>query len=514
MKKFFAISYRTLLFSIILGSSLLITTGNYSSKDINAQIPDSLTIEKSVNKLHVQRDAPYANEQDVTYTLTVNTDGYCNKPLDFSLAFDRSGSMGEPPENPPIEAAQGATASFINELDAATDRIALVSYNSAATLDEPITNNFSEVINTVNSFVAGGSTNIGDALLLSRNELVANSRSVDEIILIFTDGMWNSGPDPVPIADSIKNNDGIRIISVGIGTNVNTTFLETIASSPDDFYLVENLDDLEETFISIARDLQYGETEIVVTDDISQILENADFISATDGGYLVGNTLIWNLGVDPCNDTVSTQFTVRVRADAPDLSELINSATARDTSSALEATSQEVKTLVHAPNLVMVKDSGWEQVTPGSEIEYSINVRNTGTGNAYGVSIVDNLPASYFQIYENTISDRGELIGNSVIWNNNGIGFIFDGSFFPASSGQSLGNNHTFHYKGKVSDNTPIGQNLRNTVILTTNRNFTIQSSDVTPVAHVLAATGDPLLILKMLSGIFIITAVLILKRR
>lgn len=502
--------YSNSFLPIIIILCFYITIIFYNVNPLQAQVSDNITIEKSVDKEHVQRDDPSEDARDVTYTLTITTNGYCNTPLDIAIAFDRSGSM----YGAHIDTAKEATVSFINEMDEETDLISLVSYGSNASLDEPLSNNFANIINTVNGLIANGSTNIGDSLLLSREELVTNGRAdIEKVILVFTDGIWNAGPDPEPIAEDIKNIDGIRIISVGIGDLVDQAFLEAIASSSEDCYLVEDIDDLEETFINIARDLQYEDTEIIVTDNISQILEYAEFISATDNGYFDGNTITWNLGVDPCNDSVSVHFTVRVKADTPDLSELINSATASDTGSGLEAVSEEVKTIVHAPDLEISKSSGWSQVTPGTEINYAVNVKNNGTGNAYNVTITDNLPTNYFIIYEDSISDNGKFINNSIIWDNNGTGYIIDGSFSPTNSGQSLGTEHTFSYKGRIDDNCPTGEGITNTVTLTAvnNGGYSLQASNTIQIGSVLAATGDSSFLAAFSLGVISLGSILIL---
>jgi len=462
----------------------------YITNPLYAQEQQELTIEKFVDKEHVQRDDPAIDAQLVTYTLNIATNGYCNNPLDIAIAFDKSGSMAG--EN--LTTSKQASIAFINEMDEANDLVSLVSYSTIAALDEPLTNNFQQIINTINSIVAEGSTNIGDSLTLSRDELVTNGRtSVQKVILLMTDGLVTVGPNPEPIAESIKNNDGIRIISVGIGDNVDELLLESIASGPDDLYLIADLEDLEQTLIDIAYDLQYEDTQIIVNDNISEILKYADLVSVSNSGYFDSESITWDLGVDPCDNNVQLNFMVEVKNNAPDLSKLINSANVLDLGSELTDSSNIVMTLVHAPNLSISKSSGWNQVTPGTEINYSIYVANKGTGNAYNVTITDNLPDKYFNVFEDSISDNGSIINNSIVWNNNGLNYILDGSFSPTNSINSLGSEHTFIYSGQINPNCPSGEKVINTVILTAKNkiDYSIEATNTVKIGDVLAATGD-----------------------
>ena len=462
-----------------------------NARHVHAQAT-SLSVTKQVDKAHVQRDDP--NDRNITYTLTVNVDGYCNAPLDIALLFDRSNSMNEPPENPPIELAKDATISFINQLDAATDRVSLTTYQTTANLDIPLTNDFQTVETFIDSIVAEGFTNIGDALTFARNDIIANQRGVVEVMILFTDGVWNRGPDPELIAQSIKDNDSIRIISVGIGPSADQLLLQNIASSADDFYYVENPSDLEATLIDIARNLQYGDTHIVLTDNISEILEFTEFVEAHDGGVLENGTIVWDLGDDICGGTsFTTQFIVRVKDDTPDLTPLLNNAIATDISTQLQVQSNQVSTIVHAPILSLDKIHTPEDIIAGSIVNYQIILKNSGTGNAYAVVIEDTLPSLFLSVIEDSISDNGQFTGNSIIWDGDGNGIIINGSFSPQSGPNVLDSEHILSYQGIVSLNVTPSTQLVNSVRLTSESipDTVFEDTDIVILGDVLAATGE-----------------------
>ena len=60
--------------------------------------------------------------------------------------------------------------------------------------------------------------------------------------MVLTDGVSNTGEDPVPVAQELKD-DGVLVFSVGVGS-FNSTQLEAIASGPDFVFLVDNFPDL------------------------------------------------------------------------------------------------------------------------------------------------------------------------------------------------------------------------------------------------------------------------------
>jgi len=488
---------------------LLFKIGN-----VNAQEIESLSIEKYVDKSHVQRDLPEEGAQDVTYTLIVKTDGYCNASLDIGIAFDKSGSMVDE-----IDLAKQATISFINELDSATDMIGLIPYDTNAYLAQPLTSIFLNVINNVNTLNASGNTNIGEALLIASQEIILNGRpDSQKVILIFTDGQNNSGytnAEVITIADTIKNQLGIRIISVGIGDGINENLLLSIASSIEDYYWVADVQDLEETFIDIARQFQYGTTDIEVSDDISSILPYTDFISASDNGYLEDGVIKWDFGVDIClSKSKTVSFVVRVKKDTPDLTKLLNSANVIDTSSGLSVTSNTVETVVHAPILEITKTNNLQYVLAGEDITYYINVKNTGTGNAYDVYIKDKLPDRYLIIYSDRISDNGYIGNNEIIWDNNGRGYIVDGSFEPSDSFDSIDSDYTFSYSGKISEDCPSGEKIRNTVTLYSySETYLIESVSTITVSAILAVTGRNITLMYFL-GLSSLSIIFFLLRR
>ena len=208
----------------------------------------------------IAEGAPNENEQ------------MCEAALDIVLIMDRSGSMGyDTPTR--LSQAQDAANSFVGYLGAVADQSALVSYADEATLDKGLSNVHSATQTAINALAADGSTNIGDAIDLSNQELEsvrANPQAVKAAILL-TDGMANKpngpgyGEDQDDVDYAIEKaeeaaNAEYKIFTIGLGSNVNSIMLQKIADlTGADYYHAPGPEDLEGIYESIRwRLCEYG----------------------------------------------------------------------------------------------------------------------------------------------------------------------------------------------------------------------------------------------------------------
>ena len=183
-------------------------------------------------------------------------------PLDVALAFDRSGSMdgpnapGDPAPNPQkFQAAKdGAKILFAGLGLENNDQAALVSFNETATLDQQLTQNEGDLNNSVDALNAQGNTGIGDAINVSREELLngANARAgAQKVLILLSNGNENVGAaeDEANLAKA----QGIRVITIAYGADADQQALEDLASSPNDAYNGDQ-DDVNEVFQTIVDD--------------------------------------------------------------------------------------------------------------------------------------------------------------------------------------------------------------------------------------------------------------------
>ncbi len=163
-----------------------------------------------------------------------------------------------------LNALKQAANNFL-ELMEDGDQSGLVSFANNATLDKTLSNNHSQTQIAVNSLVAYGATDIGDAIKKAKEELNVNSQAV-KVIILLTDGKANkpNGPGydeyPADVAYALAKaaeaaTSGIKIFTIGLGDDINATMLEQIADiTGGKYYFAPTAAQLQEIFDQIADD--------------------------------------------------------------------------------------------------------------------------------------------------------------------------------------------------------------------------------------------------------------------
>ncbi len=154
---------------------------------------------------------------DVT-TKTKTTNG-----IDIVLAVDVSASMLARDLKPDrLEATKEVAADFIRGRP--NDRIGLVVYAGESYTVTPITTDQSIALKAVNGISYDGildnGTAIGMGLATAVNRL-KDSEALSKVIILMTDGMNNSGFIDPKIAAELAVEFGIKVYTIGIGTNGN-----------------------------------------------------------------------------------------------------------------------------------------------------------------------------------------------------------------------------------------------------------------------------------------------------
>ncbi len=141
---------------------------------------------------------------------------------DVVLVIDVSGSMQATDVSPTrLDAAKSAATSLIDQLPG-SDRIGLVSFSSAATLQQGMTTDRSAVKSALSTLTANGATALGDGLSLALTQLDPGTRSAPgarprpAMIVVLTDGVSNRGSDPLAIAQQARAAK-VQVQTIGIG---------------------------------------------------------------------------------------------------------------------------------------------------------------------------------------------------------------------------------------------------------------------------------------------------------
>jgi Ca-activated chloride channel family protein len=154
-------------------------------------------------------------------TVDVSTKTKTTRGIDIVMSIDVSASMLAKDLRPNrLEALKEVAANFIDGRP--NDRIGLVEYAGEAYTKTPITSDKSIVQRSLrdikyNTIIEGG-TAIGMGLATSVNRL-KDSRAKSKVIILLTDGVNNSGFIDPKIASELAVEYGIKVYTIGLGTN-------------------------------------------------------------------------------------------------------------------------------------------------------------------------------------------------------------------------------------------------------------------------------------------------------
>lgn len=156
-------------------------------------------------------------------SFTLNQENDETQGMDIVLSIDISLSMLAKDFDPDrISALKKIAQNFVNQRN--NDRIGLVEYSGEAfmkvplTFDHEVLKNEIEMINPNDTGLISG-TNIGEGLAVAVNHL-RKSKAKSKIIILMTDGD-NTIDDAISpqVAASLAANHGIKVYTIGIGSN-------------------------------------------------------------------------------------------------------------------------------------------------------------------------------------------------------------------------------------------------------------------------------------------------------
>ncbi|SFZ90438.1 Ca-activated chloride channel family protein [Flaviramulus basaltis] len=154
-------------------------------------------------------------------SVDVSTKTKTTRGIDIVMAIDVSASMLAKDLSPNrLEALKEVASDFIKGRP--NDRIGLVEYAGESYTKTPITSDKAIVLRSLKSIryntVIEGGTAIGMGLATSVNRL-KDSKAKSKIIILLTDGVNNSGFIDPKIASELAVEYGIKVYTIGLGTN-------------------------------------------------------------------------------------------------------------------------------------------------------------------------------------------------------------------------------------------------------------------------------------------------------
>ena len=175
--------------------------------------------------------------------------------IDIVMAIDVSSSMLAKDLKPNrLSALRKVASNFIKART--NDRIGLIFYAGEAYTKTPVTSDKAIVLEAAKDIkydrVLLDGTAIGMGLATAVNRL-KDSKAKSKIIILLTDGVNNSGTIEPETASDIAKEYGIKVYTIGIGTNGMAEFPFALAPNGDFLYRMMPVEIDQELMKSIAR---------------------------------------------------------------------------------------------------------------------------------------------------------------------------------------------------------------------------------------------------------------------
>lgn len=188
-------------------------------------------------------------------TVDISNETKTTKGIDIVIAVDVSGSMLAKDLKPNrMEALKKVASNFVEQRP--NDRIGLVVYAAEAYTKTPVTSDKAVVLDAVNSIkydnVLQDGTGIGMGLTTAINRL-KDSKAKSKVIILLTDGVNNAGFIEPETASDIAEQYGIKVYTIGIGTNGMAEFPYAIAPNGQFLFRMMPVEIDEKLMRSIAR---------------------------------------------------------------------------------------------------------------------------------------------------------------------------------------------------------------------------------------------------------------------
>lgn len=175
--------------------------------------------------------------------------------IDIVMAIDVSGSMLAKDLKPNrLEALKGVASEFVGERP--NDRIGLVVYAAEAYTKAPVTSDKAVILDAIKSIkydnIIQDGTGIGVGLATAVNRL-KDSKAKSKVIILLTDGVNNSGFIDPRMASEIAKEYGIKVYTIGIGTNGMAEFPYAIAPNGQFLFKMMQVEIDEKLMQAIAK---------------------------------------------------------------------------------------------------------------------------------------------------------------------------------------------------------------------------------------------------------------------
>src|SRR5688572_6592170 len=159
--------------------------------------------------------------QTTTVTLTDRV-----APVALVLVLDTSGSIA----GQPFSDAKAAMNSLVRSLRPA-DRGAVITFNTTASVAQPLTGDKSALVGAIDRAVAAGNTAIFDAVNAALDVVASVPAPSRKAIVLLTDGIDNSSTTPLAALTQKLGSTDLPLYVVGLGADLDRPVLQRLADS-------------------------------------------------------------------------------------------------------------------------------------------------------------------------------------------------------------------------------------------------------------------------------------------
>ena len=217
-------------------------------------------------------------------TVDISNKTKTTKGIDIVMAVDVSGSMLAKDLKPNrMEALKRVAADFVGERP--NDRIGLVVYASEAYTKTPVTSDKAIVEEAIGSIkydnVLQDGTGIGMGLATAVNRL-KDSKAKSKVIILLTDGVNNAGFIEPETAADIAKQYGIKVYTIGIGTNGMAEFPYAIGPNGQFLFQMMKVEIDERLMKSIAQKTDGKYFRATSNDKLAEIYGEINKLETTE----------------------------------------------------------------------------------------------------------------------------------------------------------------------------------------------------------------------------------------
>ena len=217
-------------------------------------------------------------------TVDVSNQTKTTKGIDIVMAVDVSGSMLAKDLKPNrMEALKDVAQTFVENRP--NDRIGLVVYAAEAYTKTPVTSDKAIILEAIKSIkydnILQDGTGIGMGLTTAINRL-KDSKAKSKIIILLTDGVNNAGFIEPETASDIAEQYGIKVYTIGIGTNGTAEFPYAIAPNGKFLFRMMPVEIDESLLKSIAKKTNGKYFRATSNSKLEQIYDEINKLETTE----------------------------------------------------------------------------------------------------------------------------------------------------------------------------------------------------------------------------------------